>query len=236
MPYAVSAALASDIPTLSTVQWAALLSNPLTQTLYPKGPTSALANFTSHSYQKAIKFPSVKLIKATDEHSGEIVAFAKWILYPENKDKLIDFDHETTPEDSNGGWAVEEAPSRPEDVDERALKAWNRAIDRTRRKILANKRHSCSRKDGCSLECYFASLAPVLWGKPLYQSYPCGTSFVWLIEPQCLISSIPIRLIKVEVLLPHSSNGVSILQTACEPSATSSHPQQDILSSANTTS
>ena len=178
MPYVVSAALASDIPIFSTVQWAALLSNPLTQTLYPKGPTPALTKFTRHSYQNAIKFPSVKLIKATDQESGEIVAFAKWILYPETKSDLIDIDDEAKQEDSNGGWTAEDTPAQPEDVDERALKAWNRAIDRTRRKILTNKRHSCARKDGCSLECYFASLAPTLWGKPLYQSYACGASFV----------------------------------------------------------
>ena len=173
MPYAVSPALPSDIPILSTVQWAALLSNPLTQTLYPKGPTPALTTFTRHSYQNAIQFPSVRLIKATDEDSGEIVAFAKWILYPEAKNDLIEIDSDAKGEETNKGWTNEQTPARPEDVDERALEAWNKVITKTRRKVMASRKHTCYKGGDCSLECYFASIAPALWGntKPVTLSW-----------------------------------------------------------------
>ena len=171
MPFAVSPALPDDIPFLSTIQWAALLSNPLIQTLYPLGPTSALTEFTRDSYHKALTFPAVRLIKAVDEERGDIVAFAKWILYSgdakEEQDDLIqlDPDHVNDKQDRRvSGWEHDEIPQKPQGVDERALQAWNTAIAQTRSSIMHKRRHTCQSLSGCSLECYFATIAPALWG------------------------------------------------------------------------
>lgn len=156
-PFVISPAEPRDIPYLSTIQWAALLSNPLIQTLYPHGPTPALTAFTRDSYSKAITYPSVRLVKATDRERGEIVAFAKWIVYPEERDEEEEDEEsldEKTEADSlnekrsaarSNSWVkVEgERSSRPEGVDERALRAWNEVMTRTRKGILGNRRHLC---------------------------------------------------------------------------------------------
>ena len=169
MPFTVAPATSIDIPYLSTIQWAALLSNPLIQTLYPQGPTPALTAFTKESYQKAIQFPSVRLIKAIDEERGEIVAFAKWILYPEEQQDLLTLaegDAENKDARRASGWVTEEElPQRPQGVNEKALGAWNSKITSTRTRIMRKRKQVCHTEGGCSLECYFASFAPALWGR-----------------------------------------------------------------------
>ena len=168
MTFTIAPALPNDIPYLSTIQWAALLSNPLIQTLYPQGPTPALTAFTRESYNKAIQYPSVRLIKATDTERGEIVAFAKWIIYPE--EDIDEWDGaDTVRTQRSGSWANVEEPQRPQEANERALRAWNEVISRTRRGIMGNRQHACQQAVGeCSLECYFACFAPRLWGKSHY--------------------------------------------------------------------
>lgn len=179
-PFVVGPAEPRDIPYLSTIQWAALLSNPLIQTLYPLGPTPALTAFTRDSYSKAMTYPSVRLIKATDIERGEIVAFAKWIVYPEEGEKDEDEEGLNEKEDthsmneksnaprSNSWVNVEgEKSSKPDGVNERALRAWNEVMNRTRRGIMGNRRHHChSKTEEHGLECYFACFAPRLWGEP----------------------------------------------------------------------
>jgi len=168
MPFTVSTVLPSDIPHLSTIQWAALLSNSLIQTLYPQGPTPELTAFTRASYQKAIQFPSVRLIKAIDEERGEIVAFAKWIVYPtrqEELDQSSENDTENEEVNPSSEWGNVEVPQKPDGVDERALRAWNAIITKTRTRIMSIRKHSCQSTAGCSLECYFTSIAPALWGR-----------------------------------------------------------------------
>lgn len=183
-PFVVSPAEPRDIPYLSTIQWAALLSNPLIQTLYPHGPTPALTAFTRESYSKAITYPSVRLIKATDIERREIVAFAKWIVYPEDRDEdesdeeslnekaeEVAMNEKITPRNNSWVNAEGEKSSRPDGVDKRALRAWNEVMNRTRKGIMGNRRHACRSKTGeCSLECYFACFAPRLWGESHFVS------------------------------------------------------------------
>ncbi|KAL6716941.1 hypothetical protein ACLMJK_004853 [Lecanora helva] len=175
MTFTVSPACPSDIPYLSIIQWAALLSNPLTQTLYPQGPTRALTAFTRESYQKAIEFPGVRLIKATDPERGQIVAFAKWIIYPEEQGKLVR-SNGTSAEDGEvkpaSVWGNVKTPSIPEGVNEKALGAWNGIITKTRTKIMQNRKHTCDSEDGCSMDCYFASVARALWVLDIIHTHP----------------------------------------------------------------
>lgn len=168
--YTIAVALPQDIPYLTTIQWAALTSNPLIKTLYPHGPTPALTAFTRNSYTKALLFPSVRIIKATDIERGEIVAFAKWIKYPEEIPEPLECEGgriQSVGQAGGGGWSKGNIPSqKPDDVDKRALGDWNGVITQMRRGIMKNRRHTCRAKpDPCSLECYFASIAPALWGE-----------------------------------------------------------------------
>ena len=162
MVFNIAPALPTDIPYLSTIQWAALLSNPLIQTLYPQGPTPDLTAFTRDSYNRAIQFPSVRLVKATDTERGEIVAFAKWIVYPEED---IDEWPGAQKTQRSGSWAHVGEPEKPKEVNEKALRAWNDIISRMRRGIMRNRRHECHAVGECTLECYFGCFAPRLWGK-----------------------------------------------------------------------
>ena len=181
MTFTIAPAQPNDIPYISTIQWAALLSNPLIQTLYPQGPTPALTAFTRESYKKAIQYPSVRLFKATDVERGEIIAFAKWIIYPE--ENIDDWDNTAAEQrQRSGSWSNVEEPQRPQEANERALRAWNDIIGRTRRGVLGNRRHACQQVGKeCSLECYFACFAPRLWGKyPLTPSIHRSRIWIWM--------------------------------------------------------
>ena len=169
--YTISVAIPQDIPYLTTIQWAALTSNPLIKTLYPHGPTPGLTAFTRNSYTKALQFPSVRIIKATDTESGEIVAFAKWIKYPEKIPEPLQGEGgriQSVGQAGARGWSKGNTPSqKPDEVDKRALGDWNGIITQMRRGIMKNRRHTCRAKpDPCSLDCYFGSIAPALWGEP----------------------------------------------------------------------
>lgn len=202
--YTTALALPQDIPYLTTIQWAALTSNPLIKTLYPHGPTPALTAFTRNSYIKALQFPSVRIIKATDTERGEIVAFAKWIKYPEEIPEPLEGEGgriQSVGQAGAGGWSKGNIPSqKPDDVDKRALSDWNGVITQMRRGLMKNRRHTCRAKpDPCSLECYFGSIAPALWGEPSHKAE--GTIKSWKANewhPQYLISSTRILPIKVE--------------------------------------
>lgn len=186
MPFSISPVLPCDIPYLSSIQWAALLRNPLVQTLYPQGPTSALTAFTIDSYRRALEYPTVRLIKAVDDESGEIVGFAKWIVYAE--EDHLSGEGEGEGEMQDRGWRHgkngEEDTPRPEGVNERALGAWNEVITRTRKKVMRSMAHKCNLKGGCSLHCYFGSIASALWvldiihTHPLHQYRGVGTSLL----------------------------------------------------------
>ena len=171
--YTIAVAVSQDVPYLTTIQWAALTSNPLIKTLYPHGPTPALIAFTRNSYTKALQFPSVRIIKATDAQRGEIVAFAKWIKYPEEIPEPLAGEGgriQSVGQAGAGGWSKGNIPSqKPDDVNKRALGDWNGVITQMRRGIMTKRPHTCRAKpDSCSLQCYFESIAPALWGEQSY--------------------------------------------------------------------
>ena len=168
--FTITVAVPQDIPYITTIQWAALTSNPLIKALYPHGPTPALIAFTRNSYIKALQFPSVRIIKATDVERGEIVAFAKWIKYPEEPPEPQEGERgriQSVGQAGAGGWSKGNIPSqKPDDVDKRVLSDWNGIITQMRKRIMKNRRHTCHAKPNpCGLECYFGSIAPALWGK-----------------------------------------------------------------------
>ena len=171
MPYIIEAVVPADIPHLTTIQWAALSHNPLIQILYPKGATPALIAFTTSSYERATSFPSARLIKATDETTGEIVGFAKWIIYRQNEEEALHSDVIEGSRHSRGsrrssGWAKERhlMPSIPPDCHGVLLEKWGHVIQKTRKRITGPRGHACRTGAPCSLECYFSNLAESMWG------------------------------------------------------------------------
>ena len=171
MPYTVNPLQPADILHLAEIQWAALKGNPLTSALYPRGPTPALLTFTTVSYQRSFAFPSVTLLKATDDATGEIVGFAKWVLYDQNEEQRLHQSNRVEERLSQGskrssGWEkdVYLRPSLPPDCYGPLLERWGSVINKTRSMINGPRGHGCRTGLPCSLECYFASFAEKLWG------------------------------------------------------------------------
>ena len=176
-----------DIPSITIIQWSALQNNPLIQTLYPRGPTPSLTDFTIISYQKSIQYPSVRLVKAVDPDSGVVVAFAKWIVFRKDEqesEEAVDGNQDQQRTRPNGGWNKTKKSSEPPDCYTRALKEWNGLMTRTRRGIMGNQRHSCASEPTHSLSCYFACydknlmVLDILHTHPAHQGKGAGAQLV----------------------------------------------------------
>lgn len=165
MPFIISPVSLGDISHLAAIQWAALENNPLIQACYPHGPTATLAAFTTASYEKASRYPSVRLIKATDDASGEIVAFAKWVVYLQEQREKSAGGGEERADQTAWGWRREEMRAVPPDCDQRVLAEWNGSLTKMRRRIMGGRGHVCRSKPLCSLECYLACFSANLWGE-----------------------------------------------------------------------
>lgn len=172
MTYSVSLVQTADIPRLAEIQWAALNSNPLTQVLYPRGPTPALSDYTIGSYKRTATFPSAKLIKATNTATSEIVGFAKWILYRKDEELSLrqsvgGIRQKSDSSRRSSGWEKETRlmPTMPPDCHGILLEKWGDIINKTRKRLTGPKGHACRSGAPCSLECYFSNFADNLWGE-----------------------------------------------------------------------
>lgn len=178
MPFTVALVEHADIPTIATIQWAALRDNSLSQTLYPRGFTPELANFTRASYEKASTYPSVRMIKATDDESGQIVAFAKWIIYKHGRqgDDSTTESHGAGKGAHNGaeeGWRKGKVgPQQPPHCYTRVLDDWNRRITTMRKSVVENRRHFCQSAPEHSLSCYFACYSTNLCVLDILHTHP----------------------------------------------------------------
>ena len=177
MPYTVDLVHPPDVPRLANIQWAALKDNPLIHCLYPRGATRELIDFTTLSYQKALTFPSATLLKATDDATGEIVGFAKWILYRQDEETQLRPSLSSDGQRRSGGssrrssgWQKEKhlMPSAPPDCHAVLLEHWGDIMSKTRKRIPGPRGHACSTGAPCSLECYFANFSENLWGSPIH--------------------------------------------------------------------
>lgn len=187
MPLDIEPVSSADVPALATIQWAALSNNPLIRTLYPRGATPSLAAFTTISYQRVVRFPSVHLIKAVDHETGEVVAFAKWILFRKDEHRARSTNpdepyRDEVDEDDGGGWRKspryhDSTSQDPPDCYTKALRDWNGIITRTRKGFMGNKRHSCALSasptdPSHSLSCYFSCFARSLWVLDILHTHP----------------------------------------------------------------
>lgn len=100
----LSEAVPDDIPTLSKMFPRSFHNDPYHKKMIPDTPAND--NWWQESHRRAIRDPKTRLVKVTDEDTGEIVATARWVLprdddgpqpaleeerWPEFTD---DFDHE----------------------------------------------------------------------------------------------------------------------------------------------
>ena len=177
MTYAVDFVEAVDLATIATIQWSALRDNPLIQTLYPRGPTSELVEFTAASYERTRTYPSVRIVKATDDETGQIVAFAKWIVYNDHEQQSdqVDVEGEVDKDDPVvREWSNKEAKTQkpPPHCYTRALNDWNNRIVKMRKSILDHRNHSCVSRSKHSLSCYFACFSMSLHVLDILHTHP----------------------------------------------------------------
>ena len=178
MPCTVALVEPADLSSIATIQWSALRDNPLTQTLYPRGLTADLVKFTTASYEKACTYPSVRIIKATDDETGQIVAFAKWVIYKqeEQEDDEMKEAHaagENLREGKNEGWHSGKASLQsPPHCYTRVLDDWNRRVTSMRTGVMSNKRHSCRSTSKHSLSCYLACYSTKMWVLDILHTHP----------------------------------------------------------------
>ena len=175
MTYKIALVEAADLPTITTIQWSALRGNPLTQTLYPRGPTSELAKFTTASYERARAYPSVRILKAVDDETGQIVAFAKWIIYENNGRRYEQQDirdEASTELPEVAEWNKEPKVQLPPHCYTRALNDWNNSIARMRKGIIGRRKHSCLFSSKHSLSCYFACYSMNLYVLDILHTHP----------------------------------------------------------------
>ena len=178
MTYTVSVVQASEISRLAEIQWTALHSNPLIQVLYPRGATTALIEFTTESYKRSFAFPSATLIKATNDSTGEIIGFAKWVMYRQDEEQTLrqsvsgmrqksdQSERKSNASRRSSGWVKEKAlmPKMPPDCHGVLLERWGEVINSTRKRITGPRGHACRTGAPCSLECYFSNFAKNLLG------------------------------------------------------------------------
>ena len=171
MTYAVSTVQPTDIPRLAEIQWAALSSNALTTVLYPRGATSELMEYTIQSYKRTATFPSAKLVKATNTVTGEVVGFAKWVVYRRDDEigmwPSVSRAHQRWSQTRrSSGWKRdrEVMPTMPPDCHGILLEKWGEIIQKTRKGLSGEQGHACTKGLPCSLDCYFSSFADNLWG------------------------------------------------------------------------
>lgn len=178
MPFTVALVEPADIPTITTIQWSALRDNPLTQALYPRGLTPELADFTTASYAQAREYPSVRIVKAIDDETGQIVAFAKWIIYEqeeqENNQHTVGYrSGEDVPAGGEGEWRKGKTKLQPPPhCYTRVLMDWNRRIATMRKTVMANRQHSCLSPQKHSLSCYLACYSRNLWVLDILHTHP----------------------------------------------------------------
>ena len=189
MPYTVTLVNPADIPTITTIQWSALRENPLIQTLYPRGPTPELADFTTASYEKASTYSCVRIVKATDDETGQIVAFAKWIFYRQDQQVSEEGAIEIGASQGLQAGASQckgKTPPRkpPPHCYTRALEEWNSKITKMRKGIMGKRQHTCMSASKHSLSCYFACYSrnlcvlDILHTHPSQQGKGAGTQLV----------------------------------------------------------
>ena len=176
MTYTIDLVEAADLSVIATIQWSALRDNPLIQTLYPGGPTPELAEFTRASYERASTYPSVRIVKAVDDETGQIVAFAKWII-PKTSDRQTE-EAASDDEANKDNCVVVEWGDRDSKMEPspprcytRALDDWNSKIAKMRKGIIGHTKHSCPSPKH-SLSCYLACYSTNLYVLDILHTHP----------------------------------------------------------------
>jgi len=126
--FVLSEATLDDIPVLSPIFFRAYHNTPYFEKMMPDTPTND--KWWQDSHRIAILDPKTRVVKVTDQESGEIVAMARWIL----------------PRDDEGpqpGSGEDRWPAMSEDFDRSLSDPMFEAMTRYREEFMKDRKHYC---------------------------------------------------------------------------------------------
>lgn len=129
MPHHLAQASEADLPNILKVQFAAFAEDPLIRLMYPFPTPPSTFNEALERAQREFRNPDVAYLRITDTESGEIISFAKWIIYKHERPEEV--------------WNKEETRDWGEGTNVEVADAFIGAINRNRKKIMAGKPHCC---------------------------------------------------------------------------------------------
>lgn len=100
----------SDVSKIVKVHYASFLTSTVMKVIYPEGATQSVTADTEKKFSTALDTePSLRLLKAIDDETGDIVAFAKWYIFDtaEAESRRTDIGHWEMPEDCNAAAAAD---------------------------------------------------------------------------------------------------------------------------------
>lgn len=130
MPLQLAPASEADLPKILEVQFAAFAHDPIMRLMFPHPTPPATFEKAVDRARTDFRNPDVAFMKVIDTQTGEIVSFAKWNIYKQQR-----------PDEE---WNKEERRDWGEGTNVEVADAFFAALTRNRRKFMAGKPH-CSR-------------------------------------------------------------------------------------------
>lgn len=129
MPLQLAPASEVDLPKILEVQFAAFAQDPVISLIFPVATSSSPFEKALDRAREDFRNPDVAFMKVTDTETGEIVSFAKWLIYKHQR-----------PEEE---WNKEEKRDWGKGTNVEVADAFFSAITRNRRKFMAGEPHCC---------------------------------------------------------------------------------------------
>ena len=129
MPLQLGPASETDLPEILKVQFAAFAENAVNRLMFPVPTPPSTFEKSLDRARKDFRSPDVAFMKITDTETGEIVSFAKWFIYRQERPEAE--------------WNKEDKRDWGEGTNVEVSDAFIGAINRNRRKFMAGKPHCC---------------------------------------------------------------------------------------------
>ncbi len=134
MPFQILPCRVEDLPTCSRIQWEASASNCLWQTLFPRGGTSQLRDWTVYHMRLELGDPDIHFLKVADASAPDtIFGYAKWTVQGDNTERT-----KRREEFAQDPFDPPEVPKEDSNVD--IFNGWLPELVRKRRQYLAELR------------------------------------------------------------------------------------------------
>ena len=91
MPFVLAHATEEDSEAIMRLQFDACAEDPAFAVIFPHGGTpNAIATFTKHNQDDIRNDPACRVLKVTDQKTGQLASFATWYFLPDKSQDQID--------------------------------------------------------------------------------------------------------------------------------------------------